>query len=99
MNTCKTSPCKAAPRLFNHSASLDADIGLKFNYLAGSVSGEIYWEQVTLGNFSIGYQSFGELAVLRYLVGANDVVAAEKVVDEDMGGGNFSGLLGLACSC
>lgn len=36
---------------------------------------------MTLGNFSIGYQSF---------------VAAERVVDEDMGNGEFSGLLGLA---
>ena len=70
--------------MFNHSASLDADIDIKLDYLVGSVSGEIYWEQVTLGNFSIGYQSF---------------VAAEKVVDEEMGNGDFSGLLGLACEC
>lgn len=40
------------------------------------------WEQVTVGDFGIGYQA---------------MVSAVDVYNENLGTGNFTGLLGLAC--
>lgn len=40
------------------------------------------WEQVTVGEFGIGYQA---------------MVSADEVSNESLGNGNFTGLLGLAC--
>lgn len=33
---------------------------MQFSYHTGQVSGEVYWEQVMLGGFGIGYQVFRE---------------------------------------
>lgn len=33
---------------------------MQFAYHSGEVSGEVYWEQVQLGGFGIGYQAFRE---------------------------------------
>ena len=59
-DTCTTSSCTSAPALFNASQSLDAGVGASLAYQAGSISGEIYWEEVELGSFGIGYQAFSE---------------------------------------
>lgn len=47
-----------------------------------------------MGDFGIGYQAFCE-----YQAGmsALTLVAADTVTDEDLGGGKFQGLVGLAC--
>lgn len=58
--TCKTQVCKSAPALFDASLSDDSGVPQSLAYHSGSVTGDIYWEQVTLGNFGIGYQAMGE---------------------------------------
>lgn len=44
--------------LFDDSQSLDSGVDVSINYQSGSVDGDIYWEQLTLGSFQIGYQAF-----------------------------------------
>jgi len=88
-----TSDCGTAPALFNASLSLNASTEMEFNYQMGQVSGGVYWEQVQLGGFGIGHQAFGEWYILSNL----HSVAANDVSNEDLSGGNFTGVLGLAC--
>lgn len=44
--------------LFDDTQSLDSGVDVSINYQSGSVDGDIYWEQLTLGSFQIGYQAF-----------------------------------------
>lgn len=46
--------------LFDDSQSLDSGVEANFTYQSGSIAGDIYWEQLTLGSFQIGYQAFSE---------------------------------------
>ncbi|WVQ76421.1 hypothetical protein IAR50_006088 [Cryptococcus sp. DSM 104548] len=78
---CSTSDCNSAPTLFNEDLSLDSDTTTKVTYQTGAVNGKIYWEQVNFGDFSIGYQAF---------------IAATSVTNENLRGGNFTGVLGLS---
>ena len=80
-DTCTSSDCKSTSQLFNASQSLDSGSSASLTFQSGSASGEIYWEEITLGNFTIGYQA---------------MVVADTVTDEDLSGGNYSGVLGLA---
>ncbi|CAK9782412.1 acid protease [Cutaneotrichosporon oleaginosum] len=78
---CTSKDCMDAPALFNDTHSLDSDTPLGIDYHSGSIRGNIMWEQVTVGQFGIGYQA---------------MVSAEDVRNENLGDGNFTGLLGLA---
>ncbi|WRT63430.1 uncharacterized protein IL334_000335 [Kwoniella shivajii] len=78
---CASTSCESANSLFNASQSLDSGVSANVQYQSGEVDGEIYWEEVTVGDFGIGYQAF---------------IAASVVTDEDLKGGNFVGVLGLA---
>ncbi|KAL1412088.1 hypothetical protein Q8F55_003085 [Vanrija albida] len=80
-DTCNTVNCKSASVLYNTTQSMDTETQIGLNYQTGSVAGNVFWEQVTFGSFSIGWQAF---------------VAASTVYNEDLGGGNFEGLIGLA---
>ncbi|ORY31937.1 aspartic peptidase domain-containing protein [Naematelia encephala] len=80
-NSCGTSDCTSAPSLFDPSQSLDSGVAANMTYQSGSISGEIYWEEVQLGSFGIGYQAF---------------ISAENVANEGLGTGAFSGVLGLS---
>lgn len=82
--SCTSKDCDDAPALFNNTHSLESDTNAHLDYQVGSVSGEIVWEQVTVGDFGIGYQA---------------MVAADRVFNENLGIGNFTGLLGLAREC
>ena len=46
--------------LFDDNQSLDSGVAANFSYQSGDVAGEIYWEQLTIGSFQIGYQAFSE---------------------------------------
>lgn len=46
--------------LFDDSQSLDSGEEVSINYQSGSVAGDIFWEQLTLDTFQIGYQAFSE---------------------------------------
>lgn len=50
--------------LFDDSQSLDSGVNANFTYQSGSIAGDIYWEQLTLGSFQIGYQAFSESAMV-----------------------------------
>ncbi|WVQ93869.1 hypothetical protein IAU59_000947 [Kwoniella sp. CBS 9459] len=78
---CTSSSCQGAPKLYNISQSLDAGVSADIQYQSGAVSGDIYWEEISVGDFGIGFQAF---------------IAATSVTDEDLKGGNFDGVLGLA---
>lgn len=91
-----TSDCISAPALFNASASLDSDTTTSLTYHSGSVSGEVYWEEIELGGFGIGYQAFREFAQDLSHASLMSSVLASSVTNEDLKGGNFSGVLGLA---
>ncbi|OXG13527.1 endopeptidase [Cryptococcus neoformans Ze90-1] len=78
---CSSSDCQNSPYLFDSSLSLDSGVDANLTYQSGSVDGTILWEEVKLGGFGIGFQAF---------VGATDVE------NEDLEGGKFSGVLGLA---
>lgn len=47
--------------LFDDEQSLDSGVAANFSYQSGDIAGDIYWEQLTLGSFQIGYQAFSEL--------------------------------------
>ena len=91
-STCSSKDCAAAPALFDGSDSIDSGSSASMQYQSGSVSGDIYWEEMTLAGFQIPYQALSESTVG---VGLTQVLA-NSVSDEDLGGGNFSGILGLA---
>ncbi|OCF59967.1 hypothetical protein L486_02640 [Kwoniella mangroviensis CBS 10435] len=78
---CTSSSCQSAPALFNATESLDSGISADLTYQSGAVDGDIYWEEIQVGDFGIGYQAF---------------IAATDVTNEDLKGGNFAGVLGLA---
>jgi hypothetical protein len=46
--------------LFDDTQSLDSGVDVSINYQSGSVEGDIFWEQLTMGSFQIGYQAFSE---------------------------------------
>ncbi|WWC85607.1 uncharacterized protein L201_000471 [Kwoniella dendrophila CBS 6074] len=78
---CTSTYCQSAPSLFDISQSLDSGVPADITYQSGSVNGEIYWEEISVGDFGIGYQAF---------------IAAVDVTNEDLQSGEFSGVLGLA---
>ncbi|WVW81569.1 hypothetical protein I302_103564 [Kwoniella bestiolae CBS 10118] len=78
---CTSSSCQTAPSLFNASQSLQSGVSADITYQSGSVDGNIYWEEIQVGDFGIGYQAF---------------IAATDISNEDLKGGNFAGVLGLA---
>lgn len=47
--------------LFDDTQSLDSGVDVSINYQSGSVEGDIFWEQLTMGSFQIGYQAFSKL--------------------------------------
>jgi hypothetical protein len=72
------------------------------NFLTGFASGEIYWDEVQIGvtentvvtsvNGTGGGGSFG------FDIAYQALVVADTVLNEDLTGGKFSGVLGLACA-
>ncbi|WVQ80478.1 hypothetical protein IAT38_002583 [Cryptococcus sp. DSM 104549] len=78
---CTSTVCNQATSLYNANQSLDSGVETNITYQTGAVDGRIYWEEVLLGGFGIGYQAF---------------IAATTVTDEDLKGGDFAGVLGLA---
>ncbi|OCF34987.1 hypothetical protein I316_03534 [Kwoniella heveanensis BCC8398] len=81
ISDCKSTSCQSAPKLYNISQSLESGVSADITYQSGAVSGDIYWEEIGVGDFGIGFQAF---------------IAATSVTDEDLKGGNFDGVLGLA---
>lgn len=79
--SCSSSSCKSAPARYDTSQSIDSGNQANLTYQSGSISGEIFWEEVVLGGFGIGYQAY---------IGAN------QVNNEDLSGGAYSGVLGLS---
>lgn len=100
-STCRTSDCTGSGvQKFNAGSSLDSGQYANITYQQGAVSGSIYWDEIQIGvteaqiatsvngtgggganGFDIGYQAF---------------IAADSVSQEDLSGGDFSGVLGLA---
>ncbi|KAK8845361.1 hypothetical protein IAR55_006074 [Kwoniella newhampshirensis] len=78
---CTSQVCESALSLFDPSQSLDSGVATNITYQSGAIGGEIYWEEVALGDFGIGFQAF---------------IAASTVENEDLQQGNFTGVLGLA---
>ncbi|WWD22304.1 hypothetical protein CI109_106795 [Kwoniella shandongensis] len=78
---CTSDICDSAPSLFDASQSLESGIQANITYQSGAVDGEIYWEEVALADFGIGFQAF---------------IGATTVDSEDLKNGNFTGVLGLA---
>jgi hypothetical protein len=95
---CMSADCRAA-RLFDATGSIDSGVSTNLTYHSGSVSGEIMWEAVTMSIFSIAYQAFGQ-----YPFGTKCdcsekltvAVASSDVVNQNLDGGEYSGILGLA---
>lgn len=56
--SCTSDSCAQSKMLFDDSNCLDSGVDVSINYQSGSVEGEIFWEQLTLGSFQIGYQAF-----------------------------------------
>lgn len=69
------------------------------DYLRGGFSGEVYWDTLEFGSYSIGNQAIGMTSpnslLDRALMLATTTAAATSVTDENLSIG-FSGLLGLA---
>ncbi|PVF94933.1 hypothetical protein CPB86DRAFT_876073 [Serendipita vermifera] len=76
------SACRDSPALYSPSesdTSIPTTQSFSNNYLSGSVSGSIYWEQVTLGSYTILHQA---------------LAAATTVENEALGLG-FAGIIGF----
>ncbi|KAJ9093685.1 hypothetical protein QFC21_006281 [Naganishia friedmannii] len=100
-STCQTSDCRGSGvQKFNAGNSMDASAYANLTYQSGHAAGEVYWDELQIGltvaqiesaingtggggsnGFDVGYQAF---------------VAANDVGNEDLSGGQFSGVLGLA---
>ncbi|KAJ3554178.1 hypothetical protein NP233_g12479 [Leucocoprinus birnbaumii] len=80
--SCSSSACGATSgHNYDPSASgTSTDQDFKIQYLAGSVSGPIYWDRFDVGGYSVEYQA---------------LAAAASVSDETLAP-NYSGILGLA---
>ncbi|GHJ86306.1 hypothetical protein NliqN6_2708 [Naganishia liquefaciens] len=99
--TCQTSDCRGSGvQKLNAGRSIDAGNYVNLTFQSGHAAGEVYWDEVQLGvsvatiesalngtggggsnGFDVAYQAF---------------VAANDVGNEDLSGGQFSGVLGLA---
>lgn len=56
---CSTASCDGQVTLFDPSDSISSGEEATFNYAIGKVSGEIVWDEVSIGGFDVGYQAFG----------------------------------------
>ena len=85
--------------LFDDDQSLDSGVAANFSYQSGAIAGDIYWEQLTLGSFQIGYQAFSEpILTPSTRLRANAIlVSATTVTNQDLTNGNFTGVIGLSC--
>ncbi|TFY66008.1 hypothetical protein EVG20_g5082 [Dentipellis fragilis] len=78
---CSSSACSNTKgRLYDTSSGRATGVSFDINYLAGDVHGSIYWDQVTLGSYSVDNQAF----------------AAATTVDSEPLENEFDGILGLA---
>ncbi|KAF7322369.1 Peptidase A1 domain-containing protein [Mycena chlorophos] len=78
--SCSSSSCHSTP-LYDPSVSgTGTSANFSIEYLVGSVSGPIYWDTVTVGNYSI----------------ANQALAAANEVNNEPLTSDFSGIIGLA---
>lgn len=61
---CSTSACSSTGgRLYDPSTGTSTSAQFNIDYLAGSVSGPIYWDQVTLGGVYCFESGFGYVSV------------------------------------
>ena len=58
---CTEDDCQSVPTYTESSSLSKTDTPFRLNYLMGSVTGEIAFETITLGNYRISSQVFGEL--------------------------------------
>lgn len=58
---CSSSACSSiSGQLYDPSTGTSTNKQFSINYLEGSVSGPIYWDQVTIGGYTVPNQALGE---------------------------------------
>jgi len=58
---CTEDDCQRVPTYIETLSLSKTDTPFRLNYLMGSVTGEVAFETITLGNYRISSQVFGEL--------------------------------------
>jgi len=61
---CTEEDCQSVSTYTDTSSLSKTDTPFRLNYLMGSVTGEVAFESITLGNYRISSQVFGELHIL-----------------------------------
>lgn len=99
--TCQTSSCSGSGfTKFDAGRSLDAGVYSNLTYQSGFVSGEVYWDEVQIGvtestvvNSANGTGNGGQSG---FDIAYQAMIVADTVQNEDLSGGQFAGVLGLA---
>ncbi|KAI0049389.1 acid protease [Auriscalpium vulgare] len=79
--SCSSSACSGAKgNLYDPTSASPTNVPFSITYLAGQVSGPIYWDQVEIGGYSLN----------------NQALAGATSVDSEPLESAFSGILGLA---
>ncbi|KAI0312251.1 aspartic peptidase domain-containing protein [Amylostereum chailletii] len=79
--SCSSPSCSnTKSHEYDPSAALASSVDFQIQYLAGAVSGPIYWDQLDIGGYSVG----------------NQALAAADTVDSEPLDNGFNGVLGLA---
>lgn len=100
-STCTTSDCQGSGvNKYNVGLSIDSGQYINLNYHQGSVSGSVYWDEIQIGvtqdQIETSVNGTGRGGATGFDIGFQAFIAADKVQDEDLSGGEFEGILGLA---
>ncbi|KAG9308853.1 aspartic peptidase domain-containing protein [Chiua virens] len=97
--SCSSASCSATSgRLYDPSSSQSTGDTFTMEYLSGTVSGTIVWDQVQIGGYTIPNQALGQPIHYVCLIdfSLTPATAAATTVNNEPLSYNFDGILGLA---
>lgn len=99
--TCGTSSCSGSGfTKFDAGRSLDSGVYTNLTYQTGFASGEVYWDEVQIGvtetTVVTSANGTGNGGQNGFDIAYQAMIVADTVQNEDLSGGQFAGILGLA---
>lgn len=96
--SCPSASCAATSgRLYDSSSSQSTGVTFTVQYLSGTVSGPIVWDQLQIGGYIIPDQALGQpVQWVFFTAPLTSQIAAATSVDNEPLSYNFDGILGLS---